>query len=311
MKKTIKITIIQSFIFAVLALSLMATDTVAKDSTADLVEKIMREKVGTLKQDAKIAVKATKIKDPLNSAFELYRVEYKNNGRPMGGMTVSVIDHDGKKYLFSGGAIWDMKDKTELQALWSSLTETAEIPYIENRLIAGKKDACTIPIAVFSDYQCFYCKRLVPKLVKYVEENNGMCLYHYDMPLTKTHKTAKYVARMVIAYQKLAKEPVPHLIYGQKFGSSEAAINEFFEDLIRAKGIEEKDFYKVATSTETSERIEADIQLAQSLGLRGTPSVFVGGHTVTTANIEAIRELIPYIRKNLTAKNKKEPKALN
>lgn len=305
MRKIKRTSIAVSIILAsVFCLLITTTNTFAEESTEKLVARIMRDKVGSLKTGAKISVTATKITDPLNSSFELYRVQYKNDGRPMGGMTVSVMDHEGKKYLFSGGAIWDMNEKIEMQALWRSLTDKAEIPYSDDRLIAGKSDGCTIPISVFSDYQCFHCKRLIPDLIKYVNETDKMCLYHYDMPLTKMHKTAKYMARMVIAYQKLSGENVPQLIYTQKFDNSEDSINEFFEELIKGKGLPVKDFYKMATSTEVTERIDADIQLAQSLGLRGTPSVFVSGHTVTAASVASIKQLMPYLKDKITASNK-------
>ena len=275
-----------------------------KESTKNMVERVMRQKVESLKSNGSISVTAQKITDPLGSPFELYRVLYENNSKPMGSMTVSVLENDGKRFLFTGGAVWDLEQEVEMQYLWTALTEKSEIPYSDDHLIAGKAEGCNIPVAVFSDYLCYFCKRFMPEVKKMVADSDDMCLYLYDMPLTKLHKMAKYIAQMALAYQSLSGEIIPGSIYERSFEDKEDRINEYFEDLIAQKGISLKDFYKKVSSPEILAKIEKDIELSGGLDLTGTPSIFIDGHTVT-AKTDQVNRIISYVR-NM----KKNPKNL-
>lgn len=269
------------------------SSTAKADDTPTQVERLMAGRVSEMKRGADIKATATRIADPLKSPFELYRVSYTNAGQPMGAMTVSVIEKEGKKYLINGGAIWDIAKDTELQILWRSLTETAEIPYLEDHLIAGKV-GCKLPVAVFSDYLCVHCKRFMPEIKKMVSENADMCLYYYDLPLTSIHKTAKYVAQLSIAYKELAGESVPDSIHGRNFNDEQSGVEEYFEDLIKTKNISPNSFYKKASSPEIASRIENDMKLAKDLGIQGTPSAYIAGHSVIAAR-EKINQLIGYL----------------
>ena len=152
------------------------------------IEALMKEKTaGIARPGEQIRLKARKIEDPLDSPFNVYRVSYlrkKDNEpkfREFGSVIVNTVTAGGKEYIISG-KIWDVGTKKEMQGLWIALSEKREILYDKEHLFEGTGDE-PIKIAMFTDYECVFCKGFSPKLMKYAREKKDVCLYVFNIDI--------------------------------------------------------------------------------------------------------------------------------
>lgn len=243
------------------------------------IETLMAEKVPMGNGD--LSVEVTSIKNPVDGQFDLFSVEYKNSsGKSLGDITVAGIEAGGEYYMLQGGSVVDTREGQDLQILWRSLTEKVDLPYKPEQLLIGKPEHCRMRVSVFTDYQCKYCQTFVPDLLKEIEKDPEMCLYYIDFPLEKIHKRAKYIAKMAHAYLLMTGERVPDSIYQKDFKDDDARINQWFEKLLERKDVSITEFYKKVSSPEVTEKIDSDMELAKTLKVRGTPSIFIDGHPV-------------------------------
>ncbi len=154
----------------------------------------------------------------------------------------------------------------------------------------------TISLVEFYDYNCGFCKRALNDLSALIKINPDLRVILRDFPvLSQGSIEAAHIAAAV----KLQLSPDRFWGFHQKLMSSRGQIGKA-QALAVAKEFN-ADMTRVARDSETADvkvGIQESMQLAEALGINGTPSYVIGKDIVVGAvGLEALQGRIMNIRK--------------
>ncbi|MCS0401179.1 DsbA family protein [Vibrio diabolicus] len=141
--------------------------------------------------------------------------------------------------------------------------------------ILGNKEA-KIAIVEFSDFQCPYCKRFTDNAFKQIKENyidNGKVQYiARDFPLS-FHAKAKGAA---IAAACSLKQNSYWTMREMLFNNAKDLGEELYQKAAIDLSLNIEEFNKCMEDQSIADKIEQDMTLGKSLGIRGTPTFLIG-----------------------------------
>ena len=158
------------------------------------------------------------------------------------GSQIFYVNKTGK-YLISSGHIFDTKARKDLTAErleqintvdWSSLP-------LEQAIVSGDEDG--LPVAVFTDPDCPYCKKLEQKMLGV----KGIKFYTFLFPLEQLHPDAHAKSEAIWCAENQHEAMLQVMLEGQSLP---------------------------AGTCKTP--IDANIALASKLGISGTPTLIAG-----------------------------------
>lgn len=154
--------------------------------------------------------------------------------------------------------------------------------------IRGPEDA-VITITEFSDYQCPFCSRVEPMIAEALKEYPTQARFVYKhFPLTSIHPNALGAAQAAAAAQKQGKFWEMHdLLFQNQRALQPEKLKEFAQQI----GLDVPQFEKDMNSDAVKKEVEADMQEARRLGVRGTPTIFVNGKLLQNRSLEGIKEI--------------------
>jgi protein-disulfide isomerase len=137
-----------------------------------------------------------------------------------------------------------------------------------------------VTIVAFLDYQCPYSKRLLPTLYELAElypSDLRVVIKHNPLPM---HQDARPAAMASIAALRQGRFWVMHdaLFEGQQDLGRQAVLGH-----AGRLGFDLPGFEAALDDAGVAARVDADVALAQRLGVRGTPAMFVNGRLVSGA----------------------------
>ncbi len=145
--------------------------------------------------------------------------------------------------------------------------------------IKGEQNAPVV-LEEFGDYQCPPCGAMHPVLQK-IEDDYGdrVALIFRHFPLQKLHKNAFTAARAAEAAAAQGKFWEMHdMIYDhQNDWKDSPEPRPLFESYARRLDLNAEKFKADMEKQETAARVVADFQRGDSLGVTGTPSIFLNG----------------------------------
>jgi len=145
--------------------------------------------------------------------------------------------------------------------------------------IIGNPNA-PITIVEFSDFECPFCSRVVPTVKQLLQEYPGeikIAFKHMPLPM---HKNAPLASKATIAAQNQGKFWEMHdLIFENQREINEANVTKWAKSLKLDMGRFARDLKASATQA----RLDADMQLAGTVGARSTPTFFLQGAMVRGA----------------------------
>ena len=146
----------------------------------------------------------------------------------------------------------------------------------------------------YGDYQCPPCGQLYPDL-KQIEKEYGdqvQIVFHH-FPLMKIHKNALLAAHAAEAARNQNKFWEMHdLLYrNQKDWSELADPRPIFISYAKQLGLNLDAFNRDLESNMIDQKISADVQRGSSMGVTGTPTVFLDTHPLRyeATNLEGLR----------------------
>jgi protein-disulfide isomerase len=156
------------------------------------------------------------------------------------------------------------------------------------------KVSSPVVIEEYGDYQCPPCGQLYPELKQIEHEyGNQVQVVFRHFPLTKIHKNALLAARAAEAARNQNKFWEMHdLLYkNQKEWSELEDPRPTLESYARQLNLNIDRFRSDLQSNQIDQRISADIQRGTSLGVTGTPTVFLDSHRLNyeATNTEGLR----------------------
>ena len=162
----------------------------------------------------------------------------------------------------------------------------------------GRADA-PVTLVEFSDYQCPFCARSEPlvqsALAAYPTQAR---LVYKHFPLTSIHPQALPAALAAAAAQKQGKFWEMH---EKLFANQRALAPEQMKEYARQVGLDVPQFERDMQSDEVKALVQDDIKLAQRVGVRGTPTIFVNGKILQNRSLDGFKELIDPVLKGTAA----------
>ncbi|MEX2205178.1 MAG: thioredoxin domain-containing protein [Myxococcota bacterium] len=156
--------------------------------------------------------------------------------------------------------------------------------------VRGKADA-PVTIVEFSDFQCPFCARSNPivagVLAKYPDKVN----YVYKHFPLAFHAAARPAAIASIAAQEQGKFWEMHEVL---FANQATLDASKLEDYAKQAGLDLARFKKDLESkkAEYEKRVDAEFALGQSVDVRGTPTLYIGGKKVRVRTVEGMSAMV-------------------
>lgn len=156
-------------------------------------------------------------------------------------------------------------------------------PIIQHAPANGPADA-PVNLVEFSDFQCPFCRQLNPALEELQKRHPSQIRWIFlNYPLVDIHPWAKAGATtgVCVADQSWNKfwtfEP---MVYEQQREIKPETAPQQLRSLALAAGADAASYDACVQSQETADRVKASIVQGQSLGVNGTPTLFVNGRRV-------------------------------
>jgi len=164
---------------------------------------------------------------------------------------------------------------------------------VGNSPIKGNKDA-PVTIVEFSDYECPYCAALQPTLREVLKAYpKKVKLVFKNFPLS-FHKQARNAAKAALAAGEQGKFWEMHDII---FKNYKRLSEEKFIEFARQLGLDMEKFVSDYKSNKYDKQIQQDIKLGISVGVRGTPTLFINGKRMRGRSFSHFKEAIEEILK--------------
>ncbi|KJR96387.1 MAG: hypothetical protein VR65_28030 [Desulfobulbaceae bacterium BRH_c16a] len=159
--------------------------------------------------------------------------------------------------------------------------DTADSP------IKGKVDA-PVTVAVFSDFECTYCKKILPVFEQVLKENpDSVKIAFKNFPL-KMHEMAGPAALAALA----AKEQGKFWEFHDQLFAEEKITDDSFNKIATKLGLNQDRFNEDMKSPLMFFKLNKDTAEATNLGITGTPTVFVNGKKLKQPTIDELQRLI-------------------
>lgn len=233
------------------------------------------------------------IEDELLSS--LINVEAKERG--IDASTLIGNEITNKMREFSDEERIDLQDK-----LRRTLFKKYDVKFVYKRPAAVRFDIATqgqpstgnanapVTIVMFSDFQCPACARTHPELNRVVSEyGDKVRLVVRDFPLENVHENALAAARAANAAELQGKYwQYIELLYRNQDSLDAASLKRFAEEA----GLDLKRFEADISPEARDADIRKDQADGRSVGVNGTPTIFVNGVKVHRLSAPAFRDAI-------------------
>ena len=146
-----------------------------------------------------------------------------------------------------------------------------------------------VQLVEFADYECPYCQKVHPELIKLREKmGDKVALVYKDFPLPQ-HALAEKAAEAARCAEAQGKFWQFH---DALFENKHLQVADLKQEA-RTLNLDTVRFDQCLDSGEKAEEVKKDVSEGQRLGLSGTPSFFANGHFLTGAvNYAKLREIV-------------------
>ncbi|MDV6250098.1 DsbA family protein [Vibrio sp. EA2] len=198
----------------------------------------------------------------LKSEIESLRQEVSQLSKDMGEMQTEVKEM--KELAFK-----PQKKQPRVIPNQPNFTEDGNLP------VLGSKDA-KVAIIEFSDFQCPYCKRFTDNTFKQIKENfidTGKVQYvARDFPLNFHPQAMPAAIAATCSFKQDSYWPMRDML----FTNIKQLGDEFYQKAATDLSLDMQAFADCLKDQSVASKVEEDLALGKSLGVRGTPSFLVG-----------------------------------
>lgn len=197
----------------------------------------------------------------------------------------SEIESIVRDYLLKNpGLLLEVMEKLEEEQKQAARNKASEA-IVANRTELFESDGDyvfnakgTVPIVEFFDYQCGYCKRMLPTVVRLLDENPEVRFIFKEFPILGP--ASLVASKAALAARRQGKYLDFHnALMALRRPLSEDAVY----DTAAQVGLDVEKLKSDMASPEIQAVIERNRQLGQDMGIRGTPSLVVGDALVPGA----------------------------
>jgi protein-disulfide isomerase len=135
-------------------------------------------------------------------------------------------------------------------------------------------DTAPVVVVEFADFECPFCQKLAPELDRMWDARKEKVRFVYKFLPLSMHHHGEIAARAAIAAQMQGKFWEMH---HQLFANGQHLEENDLVGYAKAIGLNIERFRADMESDIAKARIEADHRLADALGIKGTPTLFIDG----------------------------------
>lgn len=154
-----------------------------------------------------------------------------------------------------------------------------------------------VTIVEFSDMQCPHCQKAAPVIDSLFAQEPDVRFVFQNFPLPM-HNWAEKGAAYVDCVGRASNDAVWKFIdktFEDQNNITEANADEKLKAIATAAGVNGDEIAACAAKPETKSRIEASLALGKSLGVTGTPTLFINGRSVgATAPLETLKKIVDF-----------------
>ncbi|MFZ3339359.1 MAG: thioredoxin domain-containing protein [Terriglobales bacterium] len=184
---------------------------------------------------------------------------------------------------------------------------------LEKGINGPAKGPANAPVTIvdFSDMQCPHCKKAAPTVDSLLAQEPDIRFVFQNFPLAM-HNWAEKAAGYVDCVGRASNAAVWKFIqktFDEQDNITEANADEKLKAIATASGVNADEIAACAIKPETRSRIEASIALGKSVGVNGTPTLFINGRSVSaTAPPETLKKLVDFEASQEKGTNEKNTK---
>jgi len=154
-----------------------------------------------------------------------------------------------------------------------------------------------VTIVEFSDMQCPHCKEVAPMIEQLLAQAPGAHFVFQNFPLPN-HNWAEKAAGYVDCVGRASNDAVWKFIqktFEQQESITEANADEKLKAIATESGANADQTAACAAKPDTKARIEASLALGKSVGVNGTPAIFINGRMlVGGAPVEVLKQIVDF-----------------
>ncbi len=171
----------------------------------------------------------------------------------------------------------------------------------QNGIAKGPAKA-PIEIVEFSDLQCPHCKQAQPTVEKLMNDEPNARFVFQPFPLPShdwAMKAASY-AECVGQANNAAFWKFIDAVYNAQSEITASNADQKLTELATGAGAKASDAAACASKPETKARIETSIALGKSVGVTGTPTLYIGGRKIANVNgtpYEILKSMVEFYAK--------------
>ncbi|MBP8858188.1 MAG: DsbA family protein [Anaerolineaceae bacterium] len=176
-------------------------------------------------------------------------------------------------YLFWGRQSFILQNTSSQDQVWQALLKDAPA--------LGPDDA-PVTIVEFSDFQCPFCARWHQEVWPQISETyqGKVRLVYRDFPLVQAHPYAQDAA---IAARCAGQQDHYWEYHGLLFAGEMELSDLAFDAFAARLELDQTLFDKCLANPEVLSQVQADLSLAEMVGIDGTPTFFINGYRIKGA----------------------------
>ena len=153
-----------------------------------------------------------------------------------------------------------------------------------------------VTIVEFSDMQCPHCAKASPQVEQLLALEPDAHFVFQNFPLP-SHDWAEKAAGYVDCVGRDSKDAVWKFIaktFEEQSNITQSNADEKLKAIATASGANADEVAACAVKPDTKARIEASLALGKSVGVNGTPAVFINGRNSGGASLEVQRKMVVF-----------------
>ncbi len=177
------------------------------------------------------------------------------------------------KFLLKG--VRDGLSKEQIEKSYKGRFDASKIKSvpIDGSPTTGPESAPLV-VVEFADFECPFCAMMAPILEKVRDERKSQLLFVYKFMPLSGHPHGEIAARAGIAAWRQGKFwEMNHTMFANREHLEQSDLESYAKDL----GLDVAKFKADAASQYATDRIAQDRKLADSLEVKGTPTIYING----------------------------------
>lgn len=154
-----------------------------------------------------------------------------------------------------------------------------------------------VMVVEFSDMQCPHCAKAAPTVEAMLSQEPDVRFVFQNFPLPM-HNWSEKAAGYVECVGQASNEAVWKFIkktFEEQANITEANADEKLKAFATQAGANADEAAACAVKPETKARIEASVALGKSVGVTGTPAIFINGRVASGAPVETLKKIVEFM----------------